>query len=80
MAVTCMAVNTKQPVYKEFQFSTLNKETFVTKFCISSLHYVIFFSFCSFSYSGVCSDQLKLSFYDIIVVKHSCNGDRIEKL
>ena len=36
------------------------------------------FHFCSFLYSGVCSDQLKLSIYlsinDIIVVQNSSNG------
>ena len=33
----------------------------------SSHHYIIFLSFCSFSYSGVCSDRLRLSIYDVIV-------------
>ena len=46
-------------------------------FGTSSLHYVIFLSFCSFSYSGVCSDRLKLSIYDVVAVKNSSNGNRI---
>ena len=44
-------------------------------FKYSSLHYIIFLSFFSFSYNGVCSDWLKLSFSDVIVVQKSSNGD-----
>ena len=33
----------------------------------NSLHWIIFFSFCSFSYSGVYYNILKLSVSDIIV-------------
>ena len=36
------------------------------------------FHFGSFLYSGVCSDQLKLSIYDVTVVQNSSNGDVIE--
>ena len=38
------------------------------------------FHFGSFSYSGVCSNQLKLSIYDVIVVQNSSNGDVTENI
>ena len=34
----------------------------------SSLHNNIFLSFCSFSYSGACSDLLELPIHDVINV------------
>ena len=40
-----------------------------------SLHYIIFLSFWLFSYSGVCSNQMWLSIYDVIVVQKSSTGD-----
>ena len=43
-------------------------------FGTSSLHYVIFLSFCSFSYSGVCSDLLELSLCDLIVFPKSSSA------
>ena len=36
---------------------------------LSSLHYIIFISFQSFSYSGVCSDRVEVSIYYVIVAK-----------
>ena len=35
------------------------------------------FPFYSFLYSGVCSDQLKLSIYDVVVILNISNGDEI---
>ena len=41
----------------------------------SSLHLSISLSFCSFLYSGVCLDILKLSVSDITVSQKGSNGD-----
>ena len=46
----------------------------------SNLHCNISDSFCSFSYSGVCFVQLKLSIDDIIIIQKGSNGDLKFKL
>ena len=38
----------------------------LVKYFCSSLHYIVLITFCSFSYSGVCSNRV-LSIYDVIV-------------
>ena len=45
---------------------------------LSSLHCSTSLSFCSFSYNGVCFDNLKLSVNDVIVNQKGSNQD--EKL
>ena len=42
----------------------------------SSLYCIISFSFCSFSYNGVCYDGFKRSVSDVIVSQKGSNGDR----
>ena len=43
---------------------------------LSSLHWIISLSFCSFSYKGLCFVKLKLSVSDVIVSQKGSNGDR----
>ena len=60
----CMdRVRLKTPFLK---FQVNNTIHFYTVPTTSSLHYIVLFTFCSFSYSGVCSN-LVLSIYDVIV-------------
>ena len=46
----------------------------VLKKFFSSLHWSISLSYCSFSYSGLCYEQLKLSIDDVIVAQKDTMG------
>ena len=50
--------------YRNHWVNRLLKFCYSSRQSCSSLHYIIFLSFFSFSYSGVCSDPLKLSISD----------------
>ena len=43
---------------------------------LSSLHWIISLSFCSFLYNGVCFVLLKLSVSGVIASQKGSNGDR----
>ena len=48
----------------------------ISRHVLSSLHWNIPLSFCSFLYNGICFGGLKLSVSDVIVSQKGSNGDR----
>ena len=72
---TCWSLILTKMINFVFKFYNLNA-AIVQYYFLSSLHWSISLSFCSFLYNGVYYDVLKLSLSDVIVVQKGSNGDR----
>ena len=66
-----IAISISSSVQMTYNPTTTNPKHESSVGRVSSLHYVVLLSFCSFSYSGVCFNRLELSIYDVIVGQKS---------